>query len=95
MRSNKFGRRLKKRSGWKHPHDINRNRRRCARRRRSANVRARNTLQGIRAQETLVELLEGRLSVAVVPPCRSMRGGPERHGPERRPTTRLEPRRPW
>lgn len=51
-------RRGKKRSGWKHPLDLNRNRRRCEKRRRSASAVARHAIEEFRAAEAQLELRE-------------------------------------
>lgn len=78
--------RRKRRSGWKHPLDINRNRRRCAKRRRSASARARRTLETLRTRETWLELIETPRATTVAP-----RGWP--HGrPERRSSLGFGPR---
>jgi hypothetical protein len=69
--------RRKKRSGWKHPLDINRNHRRCAKRRRSASAGTRHALQALREAELLVELREARTQV---------RGPRRRGGLGRRPS---------
>jgi hypothetical protein len=95
MRRTRLERHRKKRSGWKHPLDINRNRRRCAKRRHSANVRARRALQAMQARETVTELIEARVLVAVALHPAIVAGRVDRRLPERRPATRLEPRRAW
>src|SRR4051812_35254674 len=51
----------KKRSGWKHPLDINRNRRRWEKRRRSASACARHALEVVRETEVWQELRDGQL----------------------------------
>jgi hypothetical protein len=51
----------KKRSGWKHPLDINRNHRRWEKRRRSASACARHALEVVREMEVWQELREGRV----------------------------------
>jgi hypothetical protein len=78
--------RRKRRSGWKHPLDINRNRRRCEKRRRSASAAVRHALDGLRGHEIQLELIEAR---------RIYQARPERRGPKRRPARGLEPRRAW
>jgi hypothetical protein len=79
------GRTRKKRSGWKHPLDINRNHRRCEKRRRSASVRARRAYAALRELELQVELVGwqlhygsagseskfGRLALQGEPPAKS------------------------
>jgi hypothetical protein len=51
----------KRRSGWKHPLDIERNRRRCAKRRRSASAYARHALEVVRDLEAQLELRTAQL----------------------------------
>jgi hypothetical protein len=80
-------RQRKRRSGWCHPLNINRNTRRCTKRRRSASARARHAVAALVAQETLCELREAREHFSG---RRISRGGPTR-----RPQTRLAPRRAW
>jgi hypothetical protein len=76
----------KKRSGWKHPLDPNRNRRRCDKRRRSASAAARHAVEAILELEARLELIEWRRPYQVA-------GRPARPGPERRPHRGLDPRR--
>lgn len=80
-------RQRKRRSGWCHPVNINRNTRRCAKRRRSSSARARHAVAAVVAQETLRELREAREHFSGR--CIS------KSGPDRRPHTRLAPRRAW
>jgi hypothetical protein len=51
----------KKRSGWKHPLDVNRNHRRCQKRRRSESVRARRACAALRELELQLELATWQL----------------------------------
>ena len=82
----------KKRSGWKHPLDIERNRRRCEKRRRSASAAARHALDSIRGFEIQLELIEARTVYQARPvAARSITRG----GPERRPSRGLDSRRAW
>jgi hypothetical protein len=78
-------RRRKKRSGWRHALDLNRNRRRCEKRRRSASACARHALEMAREAEMKSELRESRRQFQVINRPRS----------ERRPDRGLEPRRAW
>jgi hypothetical protein len=80
--------RRKKRSGWKHPLDLNRNRRRCEKRRRSASARARRAIEAIREFEVQLELTEWQLQYQ----------GASRQGPfgsELKLGRGLEPRGAW
>jgi len=77
--------RRKRRSGWKHPLDSNRNRRRCVKRRRSASASARHAVIALREAELRLELQHERK--------RFQSAG--RRGPGRRPSRGLEPRRAW
>jgi hypothetical protein len=75
----------KKRSGWCHPLDINRNHRRWDKRRRSANVRARRAYAALHELELQLELVAwqlhygsagseskaGRLALQGEPPAKS------------------------
>src|SRR5689334_12980636 len=81
--------RQKKRSGWKHPLDPNRNGRRCMRRRRSATAQVRRALQALLAAEMMLELEEARRAVPLT------RCGRPHGGPKRRPARGLESRRAW
>ena len=83
--------RRKKRSGWKHPLDINRNRRRCEKRRRSASAVARHAVEMMREWEVQLEVIEGRYHYQR--PQRRDNAG--RSGPERGPARRHETSRAW
>ena len=83
--------RRKKRSGWKHPLDLERNRRRCEKRRRSASTATRHAVEVIRDFEAQLEVVEGRLRYQGLQRCDRFGRG----GPERRSSRGLEPRRAW
>jgi hypothetical protein len=78
--------RTKKRSGWKHPLDINRNRRRCEKRQRSASAAVRHALDGLRGREIQLELIEARWMY---------QARLDRRGPARRPSHGLKSRSAW
>jgi hypothetical protein len=82
-------RRRKRRSGWCHPLKLNRNTRRFEKSRRSASASARHALEVIQTREGQAELQFARQEYS---------GRRRRRidtGPERRPRTRIEPRRAW
>lgn len=81
----RWGVRRKKRSGWKHPLDLNRNRRRCEKRRRSASAATRYALDTVREAEVRLELREARRELRTI----------DRGGPERRPACGLAPGGAW
>lgn len=74
--------RRKKRSGWKHPLDLNRNRRRCTKRRRSASATTRHALETVREAEVRLELREARRGLQTI----------DRRGPKWIPARGLTPR---
>jgi hypothetical protein len=86
-----WGVRRKKRSGWKHPLDLNRNRRRCEKRRRSASARVRHALQAIREFEAHSEVVEWQLHQGSLVRAELS----AQRAPERRPSRRIEPARAW
>lgn len=81
--------RRKRRSGWRHPANVNRNHRRWEKRRRSASSAVRCAAEAIREAETHLDIVDARYSHL------GNRGRTPDRRPERRPSRGLEPRRAW